>query len=75
MKVAVHEPAAVVRLASRQCILIVTTKRCRAVSPKRCNTKSFHVWRWFGGPKAPSGTRCQCGLLDQPPIVPDSDER
>ena len=55
--------AEVTQLADRACILIVTTKRCRATNPKRCYPKSFHVFRWFGGPRAPAGTRCQCGLL------------
>lgn len=54
----------IVELADRVRVLVVTTAKFRRpANPRRCSIKRYHVWRWRGGPKAPRGTRCQCGLL------------
>ncbi len=59
-------------LAERSVVMVITTAKFkRPRNPKKCSIKRYHVWRWFGGPKAPLLTRCQCGLLDDPPECPD----
>ena len=62
-----------VQLAERTLAQSFTTRKFkRPTSPKRCSSKGYyHVWKWFGGPRAPAGTRCQCGLLEDPPSMPN----
>lgn len=61
----------VVALADRATVMVITAAKFRrSQNPKLCNPKRYHVWRWRGGPKAPAGTLCQCGLLDDPPRHP-----
>lgn len=45
-------------------LVVTTAKFRRPATPKRCSIKRYHVWRWKGGPVAPIGHRCQCGLLE-----------
>ena len=50
------------------CVVQVFTlkKFHRPDDPKKCSSKGYyHVWRWRGGPKAPTGTGCQCGLFNE----------
>lgn len=62
------EQNAVTLMADRVVVLVVTiAKFRRPTNPRRCNVHRFHVWRWRGGPNAPSGLKCQCGCLTDPP--------
>ena len=64
----------VIQVADRCCIQVVTVKPFRRPkNPTRCSLKRFHVWRWRGGPQAPRGLQCQCGLLDVSPRMPLTD--
>jgi hypothetical protein len=44
--------------------LIVTTAKFRMpATPKRCNMRRYHVWRWEAGSQPPVGQRCQCSAI------------
>ena len=53
------------------CVVQVVTiaKFRRPKNPRRCNMHRYHVWRWRGGPSAPTGLKCQCGLISDPPAA------
>lgn len=58
----------VTRIMDRCVVQVITIARFRRPeNPRRCSLKRYHVYRWRGGPKAPPETRCQCGVLDDPP--------
>lgn len=60
--------AEVVQLAERCVVMVITVAKFRRpTNPKKCNRNRYHLWRWFGGPFAKAGLRCQCGLLEGVP--------
>lgn len=57
-----------VQMADRCVVICVTVAKFKRPSnPRKCNVHRFHVFRWRGGPRAPTGTTCQCGCLNDPP--------
>lgn len=60
----------VVYIEERTVVQVVTVAKFRRPpNPRRCNARRFHVWRWRGGPIAPGGLTCQCGLLEGAPAA------